>query len=144
MPDQREDDPVRLLIVDDEEVLLRALSRILRGRGFAIALEQDAVTAVRRIGEERIEIVISDYLMPEMSGIDLLKAIAQRFPDVVTVLMSGSTLESLPTPIMERAGIEHFIEKPWQQNEVHALLRDLEQSVLALRARKRDSVASTS
>jgi YesN/AraC family two-component response regulator len=75
-----------------------------------------------------------------MSGLDLLRAIQREYPDVVTVLMSGSTLEQLPTPTMERAQVEHFIEKPWQQAEVNALLRELELRVLALRARKRDSL----
>jgi DNA-binding NtrC family response regulator len=77
------------LIVDDEDVLRRALVRALEEAGYGVMQASAGHDAVRLIEAHAIDIVVSDLSMPNMSGHELLLAIKQRAPDLPVILTTG-------------------------------------------------------
>lgn len=121
----------RVLLVDDEESILNALKRLLRVAPCAFGnktytLEVEAFTsakaALARAREEDFDLFISDYRMPEMDGIEFLKAAKEIRPDAARLILSGyADLNALIRAVNE-VGIERFIGKPWNDYELLAAI----------------------
>ncbi len=116
--------PARLLLVDDEPNILRALERqlrgILRGDGPAYTLElrSDPRAALQRAAEAAFDLVISDYRMPEMDGVAFLSAFRARQPDAARLILSGQTDLAGMIGAINEAGISRFLAKPWEEAEL--------------------------
>ena len=106
---------VKILVVDDSKVMRRIICSFLSQMGYDEVLEaSDANDALRIIADEQIMLVISDYSMPGMSGLDLLKAI-RRDPanrDLPFVML---TAEAQLGQIVAafREGVQQYITKPF-------------------------------
>jgi two-component system probable response regulator PhcQ len=112
----------RLLLVDDELLVLHALQRALRrqlGSDDAhIEIYTEPLLALARCEEMRFDIVIADYQMPLMNGVEFLKEVMQRQPDAVRMMLSASIqFDTLQTAINE-AEVFRYIAKPWQMEEL--------------------------
>lgn len=117
----------RILLVDDEAAILKALQRVLRiapcnygNRQFT--LEVSATTspaeALEWARQEEFDLFISDYRMPEMDGIEFLKAAKAIQPDAARLILSGyADLNALVRAVNE-VGIERFIGKPWNDYDL--------------------------
>ena len=79
----------RLLVVDDEEALRRALVRTLSGAGYEVLEAANGARAMELVTAERFDVIVSDLSMPEMDGMTLLMAVRQVDFDVPVVLMTG-------------------------------------------------------
>ncbi len=112
-PDKR-----RIMVVDDEQGIVNAVRRELStpplGRHrYEIETFTNPLEALERARVQEFEAVLSDYRMPEMDGLDFLKALAQIQPDCARIVLSGQTdLDSLIRMINE-THIYRFIPKPW-------------------------------
>ncbi|MFA7280650.1 MAG: response regulator [Sterolibacterium sp.] len=108
----------RVLIVDDEQGIVNAVRRELStpplGRHrYEVETFTNPLEALERAQSQSFDVVLSDYRMPEMSGLDFLKALAALQPDCVRIVLSGQTdLDSLIRMINE-THIYRFIPKPW-------------------------------
>ena len=112
---------MNILIVDDDASVLETVDRFLSARGHRIRSEANGVEAMRRLVEEIPDVVISDIQMPGMDGIDFLKAIRERFPDLPVVMMTGSgTLETAIAALRQRA--TDYLTKPIQLEELQACI----------------------
>jgi EAL domain-containing protein (putative c-di-GMP-specific phosphodiesterase class I) len=101
----------RILLVDDDEEVIRGVARALRRGGFAVVTAGNGSEASERLGESSFDTVISDISMPAMTGIDLLRVVRQRDLDVPVVLMTGSpTLETATRAI--QLGVIAYVIKP--------------------------------
>ena len=117
----------RILLVDDEESILKSLKRLLRvapctfgGKSYTLEVEAftSAHAALARAREEEFELFISDYRMPEMDGIEFLKAAKAIQPDAARLILSGyADLNALIRAVNE-VGIERFIGKPWNDYDL--------------------------
>lgn len=115
----------RILLVDDEQNVLNALRRIFsassgeKGQVFQIELFTSPLQALKRAENgAAFDLVLSDYRMPDMNGVDFLTAFRQLQPNAVRLILSGYTdLEALIGAINE-AQIFRFIAKPWKQYEL--------------------------
>ena len=84
-----------ILCVDDEANVVEALSYILTKAGYTVHTALSGVDALNILEEEKIDIAIIDYKMPEMSGIDLLKRIEESYLDVeVLILTAHGSIEN--------------------------------------------------
>jgi response regulator RpfG family c-di-GMP phosphodiesterase len=111
------------MIVDDEKNVLSALQRVCRGqKQWDIEIYHDPQTALKRAQTTCFDLFLADYRMPQMNGVQFLSAIKQRQPDAMRLILSGQTdREGLLSAINE-AQIYHYIDKPWQDHELLAVL----------------------
>ncbi|MEJ2347052.1 MAG: response regulator [Gammaproteobacteria bacterium] len=121
----------RLMLVDDEPLMLKALKRVLATDGRDIETYTDPHAALRRLRTTPFDLILSDYRMPGMDGVQLLSAVRELQPESVRMVLSGyADLDAVMGAINE-AGIVRFLSKPWQDHELqasveHALLyRDM-------------------
>jgi len=107
-----------VLICEDEEIMLTALAFRIRRQGFEVITAEDGREAVERIKEHQPDIIVSDIMMPHLSGLELLEMVRVEMQSDVPVLII-SALEREET-ILEafRKGANDFIAKPFKPNEL--------------------------
>jgi two-component system response regulator HydG len=126
----------KILIVDDDELILRSLERNLRGQGFETKILADATAAIDVIRTFKPDVVLVDVHMP-VSGLDILKAITFEGLDVEVVVMTGyATMEMAVQAVKD--GAFDFLQKPLDHPEALGLKirRDLERRSLVRRTRQ--------
>jgi len=117
----------RILIVDDDESILKALRRLLTMTPCAVGEQRFKLTvdifstpldALEKAKHTAYDLVLSDYRMPVMNGVQFLKALREIQPDAARLILSGyADLNGLIAAINE-AGISRFISKPWNDYEL--------------------------
>lgn len=101
----------KLLFVDDEDELISALVERLELRGIDAAGVTSGDEALERLREEQFDVVVIDVKMPGIGGLEVLRTIGRRYPDVKVILMTGhgSTKDS---EIGRRLGAVAYLQKP--------------------------------
>jgi len=113
----------RIMMVDDEENILRALRRTLAQDGYQVEDFARPEAALERARGVRFDLVLSDFRMPGMDGVAFLNAFKKLQPDAARIIVSGQTdLEGLQAAINE-AEIYRFVEKPWEQYDLRTTVR---------------------
>ena len=134
--------PDRILIVDDEAFNLDLLEQELTDRGYAVERARDGAEAVRKVESARPDLMLLDYMMPGMNGLDVLEAIRDAESDVPVVMMTAHGSIEVAVQAM-KLGAYDFILKPFEPDHVAlAIQKALEHSRLlrgaALVAEERD------
>ncbi len=113
------DEKIKILCVDDEENVLRSLKRLFRNPDYEIltAVSGDEGLALLK-DEDRIQIVISDFRMPEMNGVDFLKEVCEHWPDTVRIVLSGYADIPAIVGAINEGQIYKFMAKPWNDDEL--------------------------
>ncbi|MBP2688270.1 MAG: sigma-54-dependent Fis family transcriptional regulator [Deltaproteobacteria bacterium] len=111
----------RVLVVDDEPMIVSLLSTILREKGWDVTEARSGTEAIDQLDRSRFDVILTDLVMPGDSGIDLLRAAKEIHPDVEVILMSGYATADTAIEAM-RNGAFHYIMKPLKPEEVHHLL----------------------
>jgi len=113
-----------LLIVDDEPNILTALSRLLRREGFHILTAETPSAAFEQLAKHRVQVVLSDQRMPEMSGSEFLSRVRQLYPDTVRIVLSGYTDLDSVTSAINQGAIYKFLTKPWDDDALREEIRE--------------------
>jgi DNA-binding NtrC family response regulator len=126
---------MNILIVDDEEVLQDVLTVLIRREGHTTLSAHSGEAALETLEREEVDLVVLDLMLPGMSGIQVLREIRRREPDLVVVVITAySSIESAIEAMRE--GAFHYIPKPFKNEEVLLTLRKgLEQRRLAVENR---------
>jgi two-component system, NtrC family, response regulator AlgB len=117
----------RLLIVDDEKNIRRSLETFFLSCGHSVATAPDAHSALEAMAHaDGFDLVLTDFRMAEMNGLELLKEIKRRFPDAAVILMTAyATVENAVAAM--KAGATDYLSKPFSLQEVqHVVERTLE------------------
>ena len=102
----------RVLVVDDEVTLLRALEALLRREGHDVVVLESPIAAVQRMAVQEFDVALFDIKMPELSGLELLSTVKSRRPEVEVILMTGhATVETALAAV--RAGAYDYLTKPF-------------------------------
>ena len=124
---------LRILVVDDEADIRQGLRLLLTQLGASVECAADGQAALELIPPEGVDLVLTDLMMPRMSGSDLLLAVKERWPETVVIVVTGfGTIQGAVACI--QAGAAHFMTKPFDNNEVRRLVTRLGRSVLAARS----------
>lgn len=110
----------KLLLVDDEENILRSLRRVLRRGSWEIETAPDAESALRLIERFRPGVVISDFRMPGMNGVDFLARVKDEVPHAQRIMLTGQADQTAIEEAINRSEVFRFISKPW--NDAQLLL----------------------
>ena len=114
--------PRRVLIVDDEENVLKALRRSLRKEGYELFLANSAAAGIELLQQQPVDLVMSDHLMPDMTGLELLKVVRNRWPDGVRIMLTGHADMQTAIEAINEGEIYRFLTKPWDDNELKVSL----------------------
>lgn len=114
-----------ILIVDDEIDIAEMLSRHFRYLGYDVALAGNGKEALEQLSKKKFDILISDIMMPEMTGVELLRNVRQDYPMIRPIMITGHvTLDNALACI--RYGADYCIFKPL--TDLAALQEAVEQS----------------
>ena len=114
--------PAHLLCVDDEPNVLKSLRRLFRGSEYVIHLAESGAKGLDILGQESIDLIISDMRMPHMDGAEFLTQSATKWPDTVRILLTGyADIESTITAV-NQGKIYSYCSKPWEDDELKSLV----------------------
>jgi diguanylate cyclase (GGDEF)-like protein len=122
-----------ILCVDDEEGILTALRQQLRGRfgdECEIEVAQSAGDALELMDElhkdgETVAVIIADQIMPGMKGVELLEEVHRRSPATTKILLTGQAGLDAVVAAINRAGLNHYIPKPWDEPDLRLAVENL-------------------
>jgi DNA-binding NtrC family response regulator len=136
--------PPSILIVDDEDMVITSLRVFLElETEFHVEGFTDPERAAARLAERTVDVVVSDYLMPKMNGIQLLKKAREVQPEATRILLTGHADKQSAVQAINEVGLYHYVEKPWDNTalllvirngaERARLLRDLRDTQMSLK-----------
>ena len=140
MTDTTEAKPIRVLLVDDEPTLLRALESLLRKKGYDVTGLDSPIVATQKLAQEDYDVALLDIKMPQLSGLELLSAVKHRRPEVEVIMMTGhATVETALAAV--RAGAYDYLTKPFDDVELvaRAVAKAAERKMLFDRNRQLES-----
>lgn len=112
----------RILVIDDEAVMRKALSRYLEGEGYQVVLASDGKEGLARYNDGGIDLTLVDLIMPEVSGHDVVRAMRKKDPEALAIIMTAyGTIPSAVAAI--RSGAYHYVTKPFELDEIGVLIR---------------------
>ncbi len=102
----------KILIADDDEVIVRLTELLLKKRGFTVLSANNGEQCLQMVAKYQPALVLLDYMMPVMDGLAALKQIRSRYPDVYVVMFTGKGNEDVAVELM-RAGAADYLRKPF-------------------------------
>ncbi len=105
-----------ILVVDDEPQILSALKRALRNQSYSVLIANDGNEALEILNQHEVALILSDYMMPGISGTELLAQAEKIQPHTIRIILSGhSDFQTVMQSIKE--GVVHkFLAKPWSND----------------------------
>ena len=133
----------RILIVDDEEIVVRSCRRILAAGGHAVDSADNGLDALRMVDENPFDIVVLDIMMPKMDGLQVLQQLKERHPDVDVIMITG--LSQIQTAVKAmKLGAFDYLPKPFDPDELEQVVaRALERRRLMQQNRSLKSEVSS-
>lgn len=120
------DGPHRILVVDDEPDVVRALASTLER-----AQELDCEVTTAESAEEAldlldadVDLVLADYRLQGMNGAELLSEVRERDPDVPRLLITGYVDLDIAVEAMEEADVHYYLQKPWKNEDLRLTVRE--------------------
>ena len=105
-----------IMLVDDEQSILKALKRLFRSKGYPRVLTADSgPEGLEKLKETKgqVSLIISDQRMPEMTGAQFLAQAKELFPDAIRIILTGYTEVDSITEAINKGHIYKFFLKPW-------------------------------
>jgi two-component system NtrC family sensor kinase len=113
-----------VLVVDDDEHVRRSLRRVLRRASCTFLEAPEAATALEILAREPVHVVVSDYRMPGMDGVEFLRVVKERYPAIQRVLLTGQADTAAIEEAVNRSEIFRFIWKPWDESHLLLTVQD--------------------
>lgn len=112
-------DQIRILCVDDERNVLRALERIFLDEEYEILTAASGEEGLQLLDEsQEVQVVISDFRMPGMNGVEFLKEVFKSHPETIRIVLSGYADTAAVVAAINEGKIYKFIPKPWNDDEL--------------------------
>jgi response regulator RpfG family c-di-GMP phosphodiesterase len=112
-----DEEPLKLLAVDDEPFILRALRRLTRHSNIQFLSAESGFEAMQILSHERIAVLISDQFMPEMCGVELLQHAQENYPECVRIMLTGNSDLTTAVDAINRGDVFRFVSKPWHNED---------------------------
>ncbi len=122
----------RILVVDDDVAVLDVMVEVLRGDGYAPAFTSDTREAAQLLATGQFDLVISDIVMPHLTGLQLLELARRGNPDVQVVLVTAFSTREIALDALSK-GASGLLEKPFSVDQFRATAHEALRRVHALR-----------
>ncbi len=113
----------KVLVVDDDPAVRKSFDRVLSGKGYAVITAESGEEAVRKLNEEKYDIVYSDIRMPGMSGLEVAENVKARRPWTPVVIITGYGTDAAEARA-KAAGVAGFLHKPLSPEMIEDSARD--------------------
>ena len=114
-----------IVIVDDEDMVLISIDSFLQLESdYTIKTFTKAAEAFEYITENSVDLVISDYLMPEMNGIEFLAKVRNVKPEIPRIILTGYADKENAIKAINEVGLFQYIEKPWDNDNLLLIIRN--------------------
>jgi CheY-like chemotaxis protein len=114
---------VRVLVVDDVRLVLTSLRRLLERAGFEVEAAESGAEALALLGRASVDVVVSDFMMPGMNGIELLREVAAKWPGVRRVILTAQAEKELLDRALADGLLHAAFQKPWNNQELADALK---------------------
>ncbi len=116
-------DAPKVLVAEDEKVLLLMMARLLQFSGYKVYTCSDGLQALELVGKESFDLVVTDMMMPGATGMEVLRATRRRQPHTKVIIMTG-TPSSETLLEAKREGAYAYLRKPFQLKHFLSVLKD--------------------
>jgi DNA-binding NtrC family response regulator len=114
-----------ILLVDDEEMVLTSIKSFLTlETSYRVVTFTSPAEALKYVREHDVDLVISDYLMPEMDGISFLAQVRELRPEVPRVILTGYADKENAIKAINEVGLYQYLEKPWDNEDLRIIIRN--------------------
>ena len=112
----------RILVVDDEDIVIRSCLRILDGNGYQIEAAHDGHEALRKVEDNSYDVMILDIMMPNLGGMEVLRRVKETHPDMDVIMITG--LSQIDTAVQAmKLGAFDYISKPFEPDELKLVIQ---------------------
>lgn len=131
----------KIVVVDDEKIVTSAFKTLLKVEGFSDAhFFNSPKEALEFLKENQPDLVISDFLMPEMNGLEFLSEVKKMYPEVSKILLTGYADKENAIRAINEIGLYRYIEKPWSNDDLIINIKNgIERSYLLSELRQKIS-----
>ncbi len=116
----------KILIIDDDEIILNVFNRFLTGKGHDVTVAPDGRKGLRALEREAVDLVITDIMMPETDGLEVVMAIRGKGTDIPVIAISGG-MHAMPMdflPMAKKFGAEQVLYKPVELDDLLAAVNN--------------------
>ena len=107
----------KILVIDDEAIVRVSCERVLKPEGYHVVVTQKGTDAIGMLEDERFDLVLTDLKMPDMDGLEVLKTIKSKWPDIIVIIITGyGTISTAIQAI--KLGAYEYIEKPFTPEDI--------------------------
>jgi len=106
----------RILFVDDESQILRSITRLFIDTEYEVITVESGAEALSILENEKVDVIVSDMKMPKMTGYELLNQVKIRFPNIVSIILSGFSDERIVYDALQKNIAKLYILKPWEND----------------------------
>ena len=118
------EDQAHLVIVDDEEMVLTSIHSLLKlETNYRVDRYTDPVQALDQLRQNSVDLIIADYQMPSMDGIEFLAQVKAIQPEVTRILLTGYADKESAIRAINQANLFQYIQKPWDNSELLLIIR---------------------
>ena len=115
----------RVMIVDDEEMILTSLRSLLElDTDYDVTTFTAAKEALESLSSNHVDLVISDHAMPDMTGIDFLGKVKEIDPNITRIILTGYADKESAIRAINEVGLFQYIEKPWDNENLKLIIRN--------------------
>lgn len=115
----------RILVVDDEEILRMLICDTLESFGFEIHEATDGEEALVKMNSNDYDLVILDYMMPQLTGLEVLEQLTTEYKEKATIVMLTAKAQKSDQQIALEKGANYFISKPFSPIKLKAFVEEL-------------------
>ena len=121
-----------VMLVDDEEMVAMTLESLLQlETRYRIITFTDPHAALKALDQERVDVILSDFMMPGMDGVTFLRHAREKRPTATRVLLTGYADKENAIRANNEAGLYYYLEKPWNNEHLKLVIRNaVERSAL--------------
>jgi len=113
----------KLLFLDDEENVLKSLKRLFQDKEYEIYTANNGLEGSKLLEELEFSLILSDYRMPELNGMEFLKFVKEKSPNTIRMILTGFPDVEVAISAINEGEVYKFIEKPWKDEDLKVQIK---------------------
>lgn len=124
-----------ILVVDDEELFIEYIKSMLSGESYNVITASSGKQGLEILKKQRVNLVISEYKIPLMNGLEFLEKVKIIYPDILTVMVTDQADINLAIKAINEAGVYKFLLKPWDDIDFKNTIKRTLESLQVIKER---------